>query len=251
MKKNIFTILSIALSQLVFSQVGIGTTTPDASSLLDLTSTNKGFLPPRVALTSGTDAVTIPNPAKGIVAYNTNTAFASEGLYLNTGTSTAPSWKMLQLQNPGGTVIEYTSLDISPLIDLNSFPNNDGLWREAPALRQNLVVSTGTNIKTVVTAILNSLGAGSTYAQCDILVKLTPGTTPLPATLSYSTNQRDSFGAISNNGGGQSTSISVAKSTVATNTNYIIQVYLSRQNSPTNLASFNLTPAYINTLATK
>jgi len=80
MKKNIFTILSIALSQLVFSQVGIGTTTPDASSLLDLTSTNKGFLPPRVALTSGTDAVTIPNPAKGIVAYNTNTAFASEGL---------------------------------------------------------------------------------------------------------------------------------------------------------------------------
>jgi len=107
--------------------VGIGTSTPDASSLLDLTSSNKGFLPPRVALTNVTDAVTIPNPAKGIVAYNTNTAFASEGLYLNTGTSAAPNWKMLQLQNPGGTVIEYTSLDISPLIDLNSFPNNDGL----------------------------------------------------------------------------------------------------------------------------
>jgi len=82
-------------------------------------------------------------------------------------------------------------------------------------------------------------------------VRLTPGTTPLPATLPYATNQRDSFGAISNNGSGQSTSISVAKSTVATNTNYVIQVYFSRQNSPNNLTGFNLTPAYINTLATK
>ena len=34
------------------AQTGIGTTTPNASAKLDVFSTTKGFLPPRVALTS-------------------------------------------------------------------------------------------------------------------------------------------------------------------------------------------------------
>lgn len=38
------------------AQTGIGTTTPDASAKLDVYSNNKGFLPPRVTLTSVTDA---------------------------------------------------------------------------------------------------------------------------------------------------------------------------------------------------
>lgn len=252
MMKKISILSAIFFSPFIFSQIGIGTATPDSSSLLDLSSSNKGFLPPRVALTSTSDAVTITNPAKGLVVYNTNTAFAAEGLYLNVGSTTAPDWKILQPQSPGGTIIEYTSLDISPLINLNTFPNGDGVWREAFGLRQNLSVSLGTNIKTVVTAILNSLGSGGTYAQCDALVKITPGATPLPSTLSVdNTNPRDSFGVINNTGGGQSTSINVAKSATAIATRYTIQVYFYRVNSPNNLSSYNLTPAYINTLATK
>ena len=50
--------------------VGIGTWTPDASALLDLTSTAKGFLPPRVT-TVQRDA--IASPATGLVVYNTTT----------------------------------------------------------------------------------------------------------------------------------------------------------------------------------
>lgn len=61
------------ISVQVFAQTGIGTTTPDASAKLDITSTNKGFLPPRVTLTSGTDNATIPNPATGLLVYNTGT----------------------------------------------------------------------------------------------------------------------------------------------------------------------------------
>jgi len=53
------------------AQTGIGTTTPDASAKLDVTSTNKGFLPPRVTLTSITDNTTISNPATGLLVYNT------------------------------------------------------------------------------------------------------------------------------------------------------------------------------------
>jgi hypothetical protein len=55
------------------AQTGIGTTTPETSAKLDVSSTNKGFLPPRVTLTSSTDNTTIPNPATGLLVYNTGT----------------------------------------------------------------------------------------------------------------------------------------------------------------------------------
>lgn len=55
--------------------VGIGsTTTPNASAQLDVNATNKGFLPPRVALTSTSDVSTIASPATGLLVYNTASA---------------------------------------------------------------------------------------------------------------------------------------------------------------------------------
>jgi len=63
----------------ITGEVGIGTATPNASALLDLTSTNKGFLPPRVALTAANAAGPISSPATGLLIYNT----ASTGTYPN------------------------------------------------------------------------------------------------------------------------------------------------------------------------
>jgi hypothetical protein len=64
------------------AQTGIGTTTPDASAKLDVSATNKGFLPPRVTLTSSSDATTIPTPATGLLVYNTgNNAGLAAGYY--------------------------------------------------------------------------------------------------------------------------------------------------------------------------
>jgi hypothetical protein len=51
-------------------RVGIGTSAPDASAILDLTTTNKGFLPPRIALKGINDATSIPTPATGLLVYN-------------------------------------------------------------------------------------------------------------------------------------------------------------------------------------
>lgn len=51
-------------------EVAIGATTPDASALLDLTSTTKGFLSPRMT-TAQRDA--IATPATGLSLYNTTT----------------------------------------------------------------------------------------------------------------------------------------------------------------------------------
>jgi len=78
------------ISLSAWAQTGIGTTTPDASAKLDVTSTNKGFLPPRVTLTSGTDNTTIPSPATGLLVYNTgNNAGLVAGYYYWNGTSWA------------------------------------------------------------------------------------------------------------------------------------------------------------------
>lgn len=49
--------------------VGIGTTTPDASALLDVSSTTQGFLPPRMT-TSERDAIS--SPASGLMIWNTD-----------------------------------------------------------------------------------------------------------------------------------------------------------------------------------
>ena len=50
----------------IAQNVGIGTSTPNASALLELQSTNKGLLLPRVA-----DTNSVASPAKGLVIYST------------------------------------------------------------------------------------------------------------------------------------------------------------------------------------
>lgn len=65
-------IVSMIISLNSFSQsVGIGTTTPDASAMLDVKSTNKGFLPPRVNLIALNLSDPITNPSTGLLIYNT------------------------------------------------------------------------------------------------------------------------------------------------------------------------------------
>lgn len=65
--------------------VGIGTNSPDPSAILDLTSTSKGLLLPRMTTTMR-DAITLP--ATGLMIFNTG---SSEFQY-NYGTPSAPLW---------------------------------------------------------------------------------------------------------------------------------------------------------------
>ena len=72
------------------AQTGIGTSTPDASAKLDVSATNKGLLPPRVTLTSGSDVSTITSPATGLLVYNTgNNVALQSGYYYWNGTNWA------------------------------------------------------------------------------------------------------------------------------------------------------------------
>ena len=80
MKKIIFIINILLIVSFAEAQTGIGTTTPNASAKLDVSSTTQGFLPPRVTLTGTNDNTTIKNsagtsitPATGLLVYNTAT----------------------------------------------------------------------------------------------------------------------------------------------------------------------------------
>jgi len=84
-KKTVVLLLTF-LYGTIHAQVGIGTMAPDASSLLELNSNSKGFLPPRL---SETEKVAILNPASGLVLFNTTT----NDLETNTGTPQTPNWK--------------------------------------------------------------------------------------------------------------------------------------------------------------
>lgn len=77
--KKIFVVVLIFLSAFSSNSqsVGIGTTTPDPSSILDIYDNARGVLLPRVALVSTTSASPVTNPATGLLVYNTATSGTS------------------------------------------------------------------------------------------------------------------------------------------------------------------------------
>jgi uncharacterized protein (TIGR02145 family) len=76
----IFLASLLFFSIVTFAQVGIGTTTPDGSAKLDVSSTTKGFLPPRLTTTERNQ---INSPAAGLMIYNTTLS----AIQFYTGTS--------------------------------------------------------------------------------------------------------------------------------------------------------------------
>lgn len=104
MGKIYFTIVMLFSVTISFAQVGVGTTTPDPSAEMDITSTNRGFLMPRVALTSTLDVTTIAGAeATSLLVYNTATAGdVTPGFYYWDGTqwvtlggASVAAWELL------------------------------------------------------------------------------------------------------------------------------------------------------------
>jgi hypothetical protein len=96
MKLKIYITLFLLIISSLHAQVGIGTTTPATSSALDITSTNKGLLIPRVALISTSDVATIASPVTSLLVYNSG--FLPNGYYYWNGTL----WVLLATGNNAG-----------------------------------------------------------------------------------------------------------------------------------------------------
>ncbi len=84
MKKIILSIALVTFATQLWGQVGIGTNTPNASSMLEVKSTDKGILFPRM---SSTQRNAITAPAVGLYVFDTNTNslwYYNGSLWINT-----------------------------------------------------------------------------------------------------------------------------------------------------------------------
>jgi hypothetical protein len=111
MKKLLLCAALIASSFTSSAQVGIGTTTPDASAALEIESTTKGFLPPRMTLAQ---INAIATPAEGLMVYCLDCT--TKGLFVNNGT------KFINITNGMGvntTVVELISSTGQTWMDRN------------------------------------------------------------------------------------------------------------------------------------
>lgn len=105
MKKLLLFTVALFSVLTTYSQVGINTTTPDPSSMLDITATDKGMLIPRMTEAQRT---AIASPAKGLLVYQTDN---TDGFWYYDGTV----WANLnggsgEFQSIGGLVQNTTDI---------------------------------------------------------------------------------------------------------------------------------------------
>ncbi|GGD25213.1 hypothetical protein [Hyunsoonleella pacifica] len=108
-------LLCIIISSSSYAQVGIGTTNPDDSSVLDIESTDKGVLIPRLT-TAQINAII--DPANGLMVYNTDL----KEFQFNCGSIATPDWS--KISHPSS--VKYSNSDTTTNI------NNNGSYASIP-----------------------------------------------------------------------------------------------------------------------
>ena len=129
MKKSICLLLLLSIS--TYAQIGIGTTSPDPSAILDITASDKGVLIPRINLIDVTNIISPINaPATGLMIWNTNasvTGGTGIGFYYFNGTqwTSIASHTLDDSYDEGGPGVGRTIIaDASPV----RIDGSDGLW---------------------------------------------------------------------------------------------------------------------------
>ncbi len=99
MKKLLLSVAFITATTMSFAQIGIGTSTPEASAVLDVTSTTQGLLPPRLteAQING-----VTSPVEGLMVYCSDCAV--KGMYVFTGSA----WEQIT-----GSSVSYAEISSS------------------------------------------------------------------------------------------------------------------------------------------
>ena len=106
--KKIILIVLIFLQSNLFAQIGIGTSTPNSSAILDVSATNKVLLPPRM---SNDEKLAILNPATGLQIWCTNCGAAGEMQIYN-----GAAWKHISGANVGAVAATVSATAAASLI---------------------------------------------------------------------------------------------------------------------------------------
>ncbi len=120
MKSLIFSPIFLFVTTILTAQVGIGTTSPDASSILDISASDKGILIPRM---TKAQRDLISSPANGLLIYNTD----SDELQFNSNNSATPIWQALSLTPTSlasvGDSLKYSNTDTTTNVNPSSTIN--------------------------------------------------------------------------------------------------------------------------------
>lgn len=160
--------------------VGIGTTNPEASVILDLTANNKGFLPPRLT-TAQRDALN-PKPA-GLTVYNVTTncmEFWNSSEWVSTCAAVVP---------PVGSITQLNCSSASNSGALTAGAVASGVTSTVPYTGGNGGTHGGeTRTSTGVTGLTATLSAGSFVNGNGNLVYTITGTPSAAGTASFALN---------------------------------------------------------------
>jgi hypothetical protein len=121
------------------AQVGIGTTSPEPSSILDVASTDKGLLVPRVSLGDVSDTMLdgTNTAATGLLIWNTNAAVT------------------------GGDGIGYYSFNGTSWEKLSTTANNSAVVLKVTSSTASSSLAQGTNMILFLNSVSNNVGGGS------------------------------------------------------------------------------------------
>jgi N-acetylneuraminic acid mutarotase len=147
MRKFAFDLFFLLPIVLFGQNVGIGTTSPHSSAVVEISSNNKGILLPQISLANINLATPLSSPATSLLVYNTNASVvggAGVGYYSWNGSQ----WKKIILDGegnvPSGSVIfkstataisGYTLKGKTTVADFQEFLGvNSGTWSSIPSI---------------------------------------------------------------------------------------------------------------------
>ncbi len=171
MQKYILLTLSLILSSYTcYSQVGINTTTPNASASLEIADSNRGFLVNRVTLTAANLAAPITNPANGLLVFNTNTDLTPAGYendvrpgfyYWNATQSRwitqTPETRSARYVNTNTTFnVNSSAIEELPIFGLEEWNDDGSLYTQTDVEDNDLLVNEDGRYRIVVSLSLTS-----------------------------------------------------------------------------------------------
>lgn len=139
MRTLLFIIFLGSLLQNISAQVGIGTTSPDPSAILDINSTNQGLLIPRISLSDVTDTSLdgTNTAATGLLVWNTNAAVT------------------------GGSGIGYYSFNEMRWQKLTTAADNTKVLLKVQSSSTGGSISSGTNMVPFLDTVAINYGSGA------------------------------------------------------------------------------------------